>query len=214
MHVLIIEAKPEKIRKHKWKLWRLGFKKEEPGKYIGTATSEWRINRIRKYCKENKLKFRINNGYGKRSANYRKVFFDNFPPNASRNKWYCSYCGKKVKSHKLEVDHLYPIYQASKSLKLQQRMRRQGIPGVNVKENLVPSCSRCNGKKGAKMGLWILRGKIGRNAQFWQAVFAAKAFAVFYIFTNLLQNGSLRYIYNGLVDLLWINWQISIPSWV
>ena len=42
-----------------------------------------------------------------------------------------------------------------------------GISDINDVKNLVPSCEKCNSKKGSKMGLWLIRGDIGKHFGIW-----------------------------------------------
>jgi len=44
----------------------------------------------------------------------------------------CWYCGKKLKKEEITMDHLYP----------------QDLGGPTIPNNLAPTCSACNGKKG------------------------------------------------------------------
>lgn len=50
-------------------------------------------------------------------------------------------------------------------------MRRRaalfGIHGSNDMKNLCTACMRCNQKKEAKMGIWILKGFIGKQPWYW-----------------------------------------------
>ena len=42
-----------------------------------------------------------------------------------------------------------------------------GIHGSNDMKNLCTACMRCNQKKEAKMGIWILKGFIGKQPWYW-----------------------------------------------
>ena len=44
----------------------------------------------------------------------------------------CWYCGKKLKMEEVTIDHLYP----------------QDLGGPTIPKNLVPSCTKCNSRKG------------------------------------------------------------------
>ena len=214
MHILVVESTTEKIKKNKWKLRRLGFRKETPKRYVSHAKTTWHVNKARRFCERKGLKFHIKNSYGERSGDYRKVFFQNFRPNASRNKWYCSYCGKKLKSKKLVVDHLYPIYQVSKSLKLQKKLRNKGIHNVNDAKNLIPSRSPCNAKKSADMGLWILRGKIGKYGLIWKIRHALRNCIILYCLYFLVSKGIAKECYLFLEGFMWTHFNYTFPTWV
>ena len=43
------------------------------------------------------------------------------------------------------------------------------IAGVNDVKNLVPACSGCNRKKGAKLGRWITKARLGKHRSYWIA---------------------------------------------
>lgn len=97
-----------------------------------------------------------------RSTSYRKSFFE-----VNKGPYRCVYCGKKLKSEDLEVDHLIPVSQTKNNIFARTMLHLSGVPNVNHVRNLVPSCSRCNRKKSDKMGLWVLRGVLGRNNWVW-----------------------------------------------
>lgn len=137
--------------------------KPEHNEYRGNVT-KFRMRKIESFCKRKHLSFRINNEYGKRSSNYRDVFFSTHKP-IPGNRWFCAYCGKPLKASKVTVDHLFPIGQAKKSLHVQKQMRLLGISSVNSSKNLVPACRSCNQRKGTKMGGWIIRGFFGGRFQ-------------------------------------------------
>lgn len=103
--------------------------KPEHNEYRGNVT-KFRMRKIESFCKRKHLSFRINNEYGKRSSNYRDVFFSTHKP-IPGNRWFCAYCGKPLKASKVTVDHLFPIGQAKKSLHVQKQMRLLGISSVN-----------------------------------------------------------------------------------
>jgi 5-methylcytosine-specific restriction endonuclease McrA len=146
-------------------LIRYGVRKVSPNKYKGQVTKK-QYRALRKICWRHYLHFASDNAYGKRSSDYRFVFFKNARP--VFGKYYlCTYCGRLVSKAKVEVDHLYPIGKVSKSLRLQKKLKRKGINNVNDLRNLVPSCKRCNRMKGAELGFWIIRGRIGRHPKVW-----------------------------------------------
>ena len=97
---------------------------------------------------------------------YRKTFFSNNPP-VIHNNYFCAYCGKLVNKENITVDHLYPIGAVKKDPKLQKKLKRKGIKDINDKKNLVPACRTCNKKKSANLGIWIIKGKIGKHQFLW-----------------------------------------------
>ena len=65
------------------------------------------------------------------------------------------------------MDHLVPVAKAKESIFARTILHLCGITNVNHHRNLVPSCSACNRKKSDKMGLWVIRGAIGRFNIIW-----------------------------------------------
>ena len=112
------------------------------------------------FCERNHLDYRIDNGYGKRSSDYRAQFFRENPPSVGRF-YICAYCGRLIFPRNVTVDHLYPIGQAKKDPQLQKRLRRSGIENINDPKNLVASCRRCNQKKGKKTGFGSFEARLG-----------------------------------------------------
>lgn len=138
----------------------------ENSEFIGNVT-KFKMRKIEAFCRRKHLRFRINNSYGKRSSNYRDLFFESCNP-IFGNCWFCAYCGKPLSASKVTVDHLFPVGQAKRSLRVQREMQMFGIYDVNDIKNLVPACKKCNQRKGQKMGFWILRGFVGGRCQyFW-----------------------------------------------
>lgn len=139
--------------------------KYRDGAFRGKA-GRGKIQKLKNFCRDSHLKFYIDNEYGKRSTNYRQTFFESMSP-VFGNRYFCSYCGRPVGSRNTTVDHLFPVARVSTSPSLQHLMRFLGIKSLNCKQNLVPACRKCNRKKGTKMGIWILRGYIGRIQWLW-----------------------------------------------
>lgn len=133
--------------------------------YVGELSS-YKMKQLKKFCKSKKIKFEINNKYGKRSSAYRDIFYKNVKP-VIPNRYFCAYCGRFLKISDVTVDHLYPVGEVNKSIKLQDKLKKIGAKSVNDYQNLVPACRKCNIKKGKKMGYWIFKGQIGRNQKVW-----------------------------------------------
>ena len=91
-----------------------------------------------------------------RSSNYRTAFMDTYPPKDGHYR--CVYCGKNIKFEEMEVDHVIAINRAKRNWLYRLCLH----DGVNSVSNLVPSCHRCNRKKGSKGGLWAIRGHFWR----------------------------------------------------
>lgn len=100
-----------------------------------------------------------------RSSGYRKEFLA-ADPGPHR----CRYCRRKLDDNTLTVDHLVSVGSAKQSWFARWMLRAAGAANVNDVKNLVPACGRCNRRKAAKGGLWILRGVLGRYRAYWVAL--------------------------------------------
>lgn len=193
-----------RLRWH-FKLRRFGLEHGDGTKYRGLLT-ERRTERLKEYCRENHLKFYIDNRYGTRGSGYRARFLRNHAPVLGCF-YFCAYCGKPLSKKRLTVDHLYPVAKVSRDPRLQKKLHRQGIDDLNSEKNLVPACYRCNQAKAANMGAWIRRGKIGRHAWIWVLrwllrllVLAALLFAAWNVYLILhTGNAPLRCIVQDFV---------------
>lgn len=88
-----------------------------------------------------------------RSSDYRMQFMRRWPPEAG-GYYHCVYCGRKIKTQDMQVDHVIAVDMAKHNFLL-----RLFLPdGVNETKNLVPSCRKCNRKKSNYGGLWLIRG--------------------------------------------------------
>ena len=97
-----------------------------------------------------------------RSTNYRQMFIKANPA----EKYRCVYCGKLVSKDRMTVDHVIPVALAKKSKKYQKKLKTKN--GVNDLSNLVPSCWKCNKKKGASASKWWrLKATVGRYNAYW-----------------------------------------------
>lgn len=110
-----------------------------------------------------------------RSSTYRKRFIE-----ANPGPWRCRYCNRPLDEGSMTVDHLVPIDAVSSGDALKRRfshwaLQRLGAGSVNDPVNLVPARRSCNSSKGPKVGLWTLRGILGRLPAYWAAIRAAQA---------------------------------------
>lgn len=161
---LIVECEEKGRRKYSLAMWRLGLRWNEDAFY-GIAQYK-KYEKVKNYCREHGLTVKIDNEFAERSSNYRTAFFRTH--SSQIGKYYlCSYCGKLLTKDKVTVDHLYPVKKARTSQKVQQKLRKMGYKDVNDPRNLVPACSKCNSRKAAKMGGWIIRGEIGQITWLW-----------------------------------------------
>ena len=166
MYPINVSARTEITRKQKKTLKHYGLV-WDGSEFNGLIKSERKIGKIKTYCKNEGLNFKISNSMGNRSANYRSKFFTHHKPQILGRYYICAYCGKLLSKGKVTVDHLYPIGKVSRSVKYQKKLKKQGIQNINSPNNLVAACARCNMKKDDKTGLWILRGRIGRHTGRW-----------------------------------------------
>ena len=112
-----------------------------------------------------------------RNSNYRQAFIQNY-----RGPMRCRYCNRKITKKNMEVDHLIPVARAKKGGFARQMLKEEGIANVNDVRNLVPSCRRCNRRKGTKMGVWYIRGILGKYPVYWKIILMSKIFLVVIIF--------------------------------
>lgn len=98
-----------------------------------------------------------------RNTSYRKDFVTHYKKHNGKY-FRCAYCGKKITSQKMTVDHIIPIDKVQHDWKYRLLMKLSGMNNVNDICNLTPACERCNKRKGKKIGLrYYLKGKIGKS---------------------------------------------------
>jgi 5-methylcytosine-specific restriction endonuclease McrA len=119
------------------------------------------------FCNQSRLKLVIDLPQYRRSYDYRKQFLESNPGVFGKGFYFCSYCGKPIGEHGLEVDHLFSVNSAQNSAFVKWIMKKSGMDTVNHEKNIIPACVRCNRRKGKKSGLWVLRGFIGQHQTYW-----------------------------------------------
>lgn len=93
-----------------------------------------------------------------RDNSYRERFIEAHPPH--NGKYRCVYCGRKINKDDMQVDHVIAVGRVKRNW-----LYRLCLPdGVNDLSNLVPSCRKCNHRKGSKGGLWAIRGHFWKIA--------------------------------------------------
>lgn len=166
--VICFQAFPTDIQYKKYKtslVKKHGFEEKvnQQGKYLYkeiVSEEAWIIQHL---LDSLEIKYRQYDSRYERSNTYRAAFL-----RANRRKTYrCSYCGKRIKVQQMEVDHLVPVAKAKISWLARMLLFLQGSKSVNDVNNLVPSCIGCNRSKTDHMGLWVLRGMIGKHRSFW-----------------------------------------------
>lgn len=155
--------------------------------YEGSVKYSWAVTSLKRLCRQNKVKFEINNDFGKRSTTYRTEYFKHNKP--IYKKFYrCVYCGRLLSRRKITVDHIYPVKKVNESTYYQDKLKRMGADSVNNYRNLVSACFRCNAKKSAKTGWWIIKAKIGSMKYYWLVVHIIEFIIFLLILYNLYAN--------------------------
>ena len=105
--------------------------------------------------------------------------FLNHYPEIRPGKYRCVYCGKIIKRRDMVVDHVVPVSAAQNSFYARRALHGKG---VNDLSNLVPSCARCNAKKGSEFSRkWIRKAERGKNEGYWKKRRIKKAAAVVFV---------------------------------
>lgn len=178
-------------------LHKLGMYRTGSWEYRGNLT-EREIEKLSFMQKRGVLTYRIDNEFGNRGGSYRNIFFRSSRPFVG-DIYFCAYCGRPVRKKNLTVDHIVPVGRVKKSATLQKRLKRRGITSVNDIRNLAPSCMACNHKKSDRMGLWVIRGRIGKNQYIWMVRHVIRLSIVISI-GIVFYNGTLTL--NGLRNML------------
>ncbi len=119
----------------------------------------------RKFCLKTGISCDIIDENFVRNTSYRKDFFENNKPKYG-NKYRCIYCGRLFVKEKITVDHIYPV-DAAKYKANQVFLKLFGIKDINCLKNLGAACERCNKRKSAKTGMWVVKGIIGKSDFLW-----------------------------------------------
>ena len=143
---------------------RFGFEERENryGSYFYSEIPNIDAWQIKYVLNIRNYEFRSYDRRYERSSNYREVFFK-----THKGPYRCVYCGRRLKSADLEVDHLIPVAKAKTSMAARTYLHLSGASSVNDAKNLVASCKKCNRKKSDKIGLWVPRGILGRFNIVW-----------------------------------------------
>ena len=97
-----------------------------------------------------------------RANNYRQTFFQR-----TKGPYRCRYCNKKLNKDKVFVDHIIPVAKTQKTARAKMMLAMRRCGSVNDIRNLAPACKECNSKKSDKMGIWIIRGWLGKYKTYW-----------------------------------------------
>lgn len=132
-----------------------------------------------------------------RGTNYRKDFVDHSQLVIHKNGkrlYRCVYCHKLLTDASLTVDHLIPVqavYSSDYSDFNRKILNKFGIVDINDIKNLVPSCEKCNKSKGKKIGLWTIRGLLGKHRIFWVTYYLLSIFVFAFMLLLILQKGGV-----------------------
>lgn len=121
------------------------------------------IQRIKRFCQQQFKYYRFIDESMERSTNYRDCFFKQQKGIFGTKIYICAYCGKFLKRRNVQVDHIIPVYKAKTNFFYRNLLSIRGIKNVNDIRNLTASCKKCNCKKSANGGLWIIKGIFGRS---------------------------------------------------
>lgn len=155
-----------KIYKHRHDLLSKGmkFNKRSYGRsFYSKKVTEAEKEELILYCKKHRLKYAVIDDVYMRDSHYRKEFLQGYD-----HKWIlCAYCGFPKRTKNITVDHIIPIDKAKKSKRTKKLLQWLHIENVNDKRNLAAACRKCNRRKSTQMGIWILRGFIGKSNIIW-----------------------------------------------
>ena len=191
MRVEILDGK-ECTFKHREAISRLGFwfvrNQQIDGKWTKEC-EEKELQRIKKFCRKRKLEYAVYEEGYTRSSNYRYKYFKAHP--GLFNTFYqCAYCGRIRTRKYITVDHIIPVdkvIKGKKREKYKQMLKRRNITDINDIRNLVSACKRCNSKKSARTGLWIMRGRIGRHPIIWAIWYLIIIIALTFVVSNFFE---------------------------
>lgn len=122
-----------------------------------------------KKLKKNNVKFTCYKVEFERASNYRQIFFSR-----TKGPYKCRYCNKKLTKSNLYVDHIIPVSKAQKTKSGPLLLKINGCNNVNDIKNLAPACKNCNLKKSDKMGIWVIRGILGKYKIYWVSLMVFK----------------------------------------
>lgn len=158
-HLLCIDVYTE--AKRDWMTDYSCRQKASPyGIYYTITVSPDQKKEVLKKASVQHLKTRIYEARWERADDCRKRFFAAYSP-----PYRCRYCGRPLSAEYLQVDHVIPIARLKKSPAARNLLYIRGISEANDVRNLVPSCQKCNRKKGTHIGLWPLRAWLGKYPQ-------------------------------------------------
>lgn len=121
------------------------------------------LKRVVRFCRRRLLPYHVSDDRMERKSGYRNRFLRETRGILGTRLYLCAYCGKPLGASRLSVDHIIPVKQASSSRFYRRLLTWRRIRTVNDVRNLAPSCVRCNLRKSARGGWWVIRGIFGRH---------------------------------------------------
>ena len=159
-------------------LYKLGFRFKKKNKIWVLKTYDHSlIEYYSMFAKARKLNISCFDEYHDRNNYYRSDFFKYYKPQI-KGKYICAYCGKLLSPEEVSVDHIIPIKKAKRNRFARTLMKIIKINDINDCRNLTASCMSCNAKKGSKLGLWAIRGYLGRYKSFWLIIYSYTLFII------------------------------------
>ena len=183
----IIEIKDGKNKTYfcRKTLYQMGFRFRKADKVWYLKTEEIRIPEYKEFAKEHKLICNVYKESYERDNTYRQRFFTEVKPHF-HGKYFCAYCGELLFPEEVSVDHVIPVRKAKKNLFTQNLLKAMRIEDINDIRNLAPACIYCNSKKSYKIGLWTIRGYIGKHKYFWFFVYILFFLQILLLITFIL----------------------------
>ena len=168
-------------------LYRLGFRFKKQNKiWLLKTDDNSLVEYYSMFAKARKLNVSCYDEHHDRNNYYRADFFIRYKPQI-RGKYICAYCGKFLPPEEVTVDHIIPIKKAKRNKLARFLMKLMKIYDINDCKNLAASCLSCNVQKGSKLGLWTIRGFLGKYRVFWIIVYSYVAVIVSFMIYFLIR---------------------------
>lgn len=140
-----------------------GFENQYKNKWVATMNKREAKNCVKRAEARGLYAIAFDEKYD-RSSTYRSDFIRANPSESGIYR--CAYCGRKIPVRKMVVDHVTPVALAKRSKRIQNKFMEK--EGINSVRNLVPSCRKCNEKKGTSYALkWRIKAFWGKRRWFW-----------------------------------------------
>lgn len=159
--LLLVSNQYRDTYKYRRKLYSFGLRYEN-GKWRLNTNDADTESTVRSFCRRKHLHFESIADKYVRSFDYRRNFIKQYK--CKDGKYYrCAYCGKKITSEKMTVDHIISVDKVQHSGYYRLLMRLLGIRNINDIQNLTPACERCNKRKGKRVRGYLIKGLSGQT---------------------------------------------------